>query len=221
MGATSGKSYSMADLGLVAPDRHVSLGSASEAELVRRAVGGEEQAFEEICERHRNMVFGVVRRMVRRQIDAEDLAQRVFVKVYFSLGKFSGKSQLSTWIYRIALNETFDYLRKLKNRRVYYEGDLGADADSVVTNSAIAADQAPPIDELAEKRDYLLKLLEHLSEQDRMLMFRKEVEGLTIQDLARDTGMNENTIKVRLYRARVKLSKEAAKMERRRSRDAL
>lgn len=207
----------MADLGPITADRHVSLGNASEAELVRRAVGGEERAFEEICERHRNMVFGVVRRMVRRQIDAEDLAQRVFVKVYFSLQKFNGKSQLSTWIYRIALNETFDYLRKLKNRRVLYEGDLGEDADSVISDSAIAADRAPRIDDLAAKRDYLLKLLDHLSEQDRTLMFRKEVEGLTIEELARETGMNENTIKVRLYRARAKLNKEAAKLERRES----
>ncbi len=211
----------MAELGLVAADHHVSLGNASDAELVRRAIKGDEPAFEEICERHRNMVFGVIRRMVRRQIDSEDLAQRVFVKVYFSLGKFNGKSRLSTWIYRIALNETFDYLRKLKNRRVFYEGDLGEGADSVMVNSVAAADRAPRIDELAEQRNYLLKLLEHLSDQDRMLIFRKEVEGLTIQDLAGQTGMNENTIKVRLYRARAKLCKEAAKLERRKSSNAL
>ena len=211
----------MAHLGPATADRHVSIGSAPESDLVRRAVAGDEPAFEEICQRHQNMVFSVVRRMVRRQIDAEDLAQRVFVKVYFSLSKFNGKSQLSTWIYRIALNESFDYLRKLKSSRVLFEGDLAEDSDGVMSDSSISADRTPGADKRAEQRDYLVKLTACLSEQDRTLLFRKEVDGLTIEELSNETGMNENTIKVRLFRARKRVSKEAEKLEHRGVPDAL
>lgn len=219
--AIPGSSLTMANLGLRVADRHVSLGNAPESELVRLAVAGDEQAFEHICQKHQNMVFSVVRRMVRRQIDAEDLAQRVFVKVYFSLGKFNGKSRLSTWIYRIALNETYDYLRKLKNQRVFFEGDLGEDSDGVMGDSRISADRTPGADRTAERRDYLIKLMACLSEQDRALMFRKEIHGLTIRELSNETGLNENTIKVRLFRARKKVSKEAEKLSRRSRPDAL
>lgn len=203
----------MAQFGRTAANRHVSSDNVPEAEIVRRAKAGDEQAYAEIIQRHQNMVFSVAYRMVRRRIDAEDVAQQVFAKIFYALKKFDMRSSLSTWIYRIALNETYDYLRKLKTRRVVYEGDLGQHVDEVIEDSAISADRAPRIDERSEKRDYLMKLLAHVSEQERMLLFQKEVEGRTVRELSNLTGINENTIKVKLFRARKKLVKAASKLE--------
>ena len=203
----------MAHFGRTAANRQVSFDNASEAEIVRRAKAGDEQAYAEIIQRHQNMVFSVAYRMVRRRMDAEDVAQQVFAKIFYAMQNFDMRSSLSTWIYRIALNETYDYLRKLKNRRVVYEGDLGAGADEIIENSSMSADKAPGIDQRSENRDYLVKLLAHVSDEERMLLFQKEVEGRTVEELSVLTGINENTIKVKLFRARKKLVKAAARIE--------
>ena len=209
----SGKGFPMAPRSRTASSRPVSFQSASEEEVVRRAKAGDELAFAEIIQRHQNMVYSVAYRMVRRRIDAEDVAQQVFTKIFFAMKKFNMRSSLSTWIYRIALNETYDYLRKLKNRRVLYEGDMGENVDQFLQNSTRAADRQPGAAERSENRDYLIKLLAHVSAEERMLLFKKEVEGRTVQELSSMTGINPNTIKVKLFRARKKLVKAAAKLE--------
>ena len=209
----SEKGYSMPSPGQFAQGRAVSFKNTPEAEIVRRAKAGDEQAFAEIVQRHQNMVYSVAYRMVRRRIDAEDIAQQVFAKIYFALKRFNMRSTLSTWIYRIALNETYDYLRRLRSRRVMYEGDLSEGLDAERMDFATAHSREPLAAEQSERRDYLMKLLAHVSDEERMLLFQKEVEGRTIVELSSMTGINENTIKVKLFRARKKLVKAAAKLE--------
>lgn len=196
-----------------AAKRLVSFENVPEAELIRYAQKGDEQAFAEIIQRHQNMVFSVAYRMVRRRMDAEDVAQQVFAKIFYALKKFDMRSSLSTWIYKIAMNETYDYLRRLKSRRVVYDGDLTEDFDDSESRSARIADARVLVDEQSEKRDYLMKLLAHVTEEERTLLFLKEVEGLTIDELAERTGINGNTIKVKLFRARKKLVTAAAKLD--------
>ncbi len=159
------------------------------------------------------MVFSVAYRMVRRRIDAEDIAQQVFTKIFFAMKKFDMRSSLSTWIYKIALNESYDYLRRLKKRRVIYEGDMSVEADKILESSERAVDRAPRLDEQTAKRDFLMKLLAKASAEERMLLFQKEVEGRTVEELSELTGINENTIKVKLFRARKKLAKAARQLE--------
>ena len=183
-----------------------------EADVVRRAQGGDETAFREIVQLHQNKVFAIIFRILRRRNDAEDIAQQVFTKIYFSLGKFDFRSSLSTWIYKIAVNECYDYLRKKKVRKLVYESDMGEDDNRSLENSELATNPGLGFGEQAEKRDYLLKLLEKVSAEERMLLFEKEVEGHSVQELSEMTGLNENTIKVKLFRARQKLVKAAAKM---------
>lgn len=211
--AISEQTYSLVPESRTSAKHRVSFENASEAEIVRRAQAGDELAFTEIIERHQNMVFSVAYRMVRRRIDAEDVAQQVFTKIFFAMKKFDMRSSLSTWIYKIALNESYDYLRRVKNRRVIYEGDMSVDVDEMVESSGRAADPAPRLDEQAAKRDFLMQLLEKASAEERMLLFQKEVEGRTVEELSELTGINENTIKVKLFRARKKLAKVARQLE--------
>ncbi len=203
----------MPHLGPAASNRHVSFENASEADIVRRAQAGDEQAYAEIVQRHQNMVFSVVHRMVRRRMDAEDLAQQVFAKIFFNLNKFDMRARLSTWIYRIALNESYDYLRRLKSRRVVYEGDLYATEEDLNRERPASGDREPDALERAEQRDLLVKLLAHVSAQERLLLFQKEVEGKTVTEISEMTGINENTIKVKLFRARKRLVKAAKKLD--------
>ncbi len=197
----------------VSPRCPVSIKNASEADLVGQAKAGDEDAFAEIIDRHQNMVFRVIYRFVRRRIDSEDIAQQVFVKVFYSLKKFDMRSSLSTWIYRIALNESYDYLRKLKSRKLVYEGDMVEQEGSFLDTTVRSADTTESVAEQSENRDYLLKLLSAVSAEDRLLLVKKEVEGLTIEELSELTGLNDNTIKVRLFRARKKMVALAEKLK--------
>ena len=188
--------------------------NTSEGALVQRAQSGDETAFREIVERYKSKVFSIIHGIVRQRNDVEDIAQQVFAKVYLSLRNFDFRSSLITWIYKITVNECFDYLRKRKVRRLVYESDLSEEEVRRVENTDPAIERQMPADSSLAQRDYVLKLLTRVSEEERMLLILKEVEGFSVEELAIKTGMNENTVKVKLFRARQKLVKAAQRLDR-------
>ena len=188
--------------------------NSQEGALVRRAQSGDEAAFREIVERYQSKVFSIIHGIVRQRNDVEDIAQQVFAKVYFSLRNFDFRSSLITWIYKITVNECFDYLRKKKVRKLVYESDLSEDEARRVENSEPSVDRQPGADVTLARRDYVVKLLARVSEEERNLLMLKEVEGRSVEELSQMTGMNENTIKVKLFRARQKLVKAAQRLNR-------
>jgi RNA polymerase sigma-70 factor, ECF subfamily len=198
----------------VATKSRVDYQNTPEGALVQRAQAGDETAFREIVERYQSKVFSIIHGIVRQRNDVEDIAQQVFAKVYSSLKSFDFRSSLITWIYKITVNECFDYLRKRKVRRLVYESDLSEDEVRRVENTEPATDRQVPVDSSLAQRDYVLKLLTRVSEEERMLLILKEVEGFSVEELAEKTGMNENTVKVKLFRARQKLVKAAQRLDR-------
>ena len=186
-----------------------------EGALVQRAQAGDEAAFREIVERYQSKVFSIIHGIVRQRNDVEDIAQQVFAKVYLSIKNFDFRSSLITWIYKITVNECFDYLRKRKVRKLVYESDLSEDEVRRVENTEPAVDRQVPADTTLARRDYVVKLLTRVSEEERMLLMLKEVEGLLRGRAGgAEPGMNENTIKVKLFRARQKLVKAAQRLDR-------
>jgi RNA polymerase sigma-70 factor, ECF subfamily len=198
----------------VAAKTRVDFQNTPEAALVRRAQAGDQTAFHEIVERYQSKVFSIIHGIVRQRNDVEDIAQQVFAKVYLSIKGFDFRSSLITWIYKITVNECFDYLRKRKVRKLVYESDLSEDEVRRVENNEPSVDRQAPADSTLARRDYVLKLLSRVSEEERNLLMMKEVEGYSVEELAAQTGMNENTIKVKLFRARQKLVKAAQRLER-------
>lgn len=184
-----------------------------EAALVRRVQGRDELAFREIVERYQAKVFSIIYGILRNRNDAEDIAQQVFAKIYFSIKNFDFRSSLLTWIYKITVNECYDYLRKKRVRKLVYESDFSADDSLRMENSEPATDQAPLVDQQLAQHDLVFKLLSKISEEDRSLILLKEVEGYSVEELSEMTGLNENTIKVKLFRARQKLVKAAQRLE--------
>jgi RNA polymerase sigma-70 factor (ECF subfamily) len=185
-----------------------------EAELVRRIQAKDETAFREIVERYQAKVFSIIFGILRNHNDAEDIAQQVFAKIYFSIGNFDFRSSLLTWIYKITVNECYDYLRKKRVRKLVYESDFSEEDSLRMENSESVMEQSAPVDESLAERDYIVKLLSKISEEDRNLILLKEVEGHSVEELAQMTGMNENTIKVKLFRARQKLVKASQRLTR-------
>src|SRR5579872_4798841 len=140
--------------------------NSQEGALVRRAQSGDEAAFREIVEHYQSKVFSIIHGIVRQRNDVEDIAQQVFAKVYFSLRNFDFRSSLITWIYKITVNECFDYLRKRKVRRLVYESDLSEDEVRRVENSEPVNDRQTPADSALAQRDYVFKLLSRVSEEE-------------------------------------------------------
>jgi RNA polymerase sigma-70 factor (ECF subfamily) len=176
-----------------------------EEELVRLAQSGQEAAFEELIRRHQQRVFGLVNGILRRREDVEDVVQQVFLKVFVSLKRFDMRSAFSTWLYKVTVNECWDYLRKKKVRPLVYETDLSEDQISRLDGAASAERPPESPARRAEVHDILDQLLEELPERDRELLVLKEVEGFSVQELAEILDVNVNTVKVRLFRTRARL----------------
>src|SRR5882724_690755 len=188
--------------------------TSEEADLVRRIQAHDELAFREIVDRYQSKVFSIIYGVLRNHNDAEDIAQQVFSKIYFSIKNFDFRSSLLTWIYKITVNECYDYLRKKRVRKLVYESDFSEEDAQRMQNTDAAVDQHPAVDTRLAQRDLIGKLMGKLSSEDRSLLLLKEVEGHSVEELSQMTGMNENTIKVKLFRARQKLLKAAQRLNR-------
>ena len=188
--------------------------NSEEAALVRRVQARDEMAFREIVERYQAKVFSIIYGILRNHNDAEDIAQQVFSKVYFSIRNFDFRSSLLTWIYKITVNECYDYLRKKRVRKLVYESDFSEEDATRMEASDPAIDPSMPMDRRLAQQDLVVKLLEKVSKEDRTLILLKEVEGHSVEELAAMTGLNENTIKVKLFRTRQKLLKAAQRLSR-------
>ncbi len=194
--------------------RAVEQRQADEARLIERVQARDELAFRELVERYQNKVFSIIYGILRNQNDAEDIAQQVFAKVYTSIQNFDSRSSLLTWIYKITVNECYDYLRKKRVRKLVYESDFTEEDTQRMENSEANSDRSPAVDTQLARREYVNKLLEKVSPEERNLLMLKEVEGHSVEELSQMTGLNENTIKVKLFRARQKLLKAAQRLTR-------
>jgi len=175
-------------------------------ELVRRAQKEDKEAFEELVRRHQARVFAVAGGILRNKQDVEDIAQQVFLKAYFSLKRFDQRAAFSTWLYKITVNECWDLLRKRKVRPLLYEADLSEEQARQYSASGEKEEQSQDVSERLEKRQELERLLDCLEERDRTMLVLKEVQGFSVEEIAAILGINGNTVKVRLFRARQRIT---------------
>jgi len=173
-----------------------------ERNLVRAAQKGDKAAFETLVQRHQHRVFAVARGILKRQEDVEDIAQQVFVKAYFSLKRFDQRAAFSTWLYKITVNECWDLLRKRKARPLVYESDFSEEQSRQYASPDREVAQGPDTSDRMAMRQRLDTMLNQLEKRDRAMLVLKEVEGFSVEEIAESMGLNANTVKVRLFRAR-------------------
>ena len=172
----------------------------AEAELVRLLQAGNEATFQEFIDRHGPRIYRLAYGILRNRDDAEDVAQEVFAKVYFSIKGFQARSSLYSWVSRIAINECYTYLRK---KRPIYESEYPDGMLSTIMQNA--ADPQPGTDLAVIQRDFISKLLAEVTEEERVLLVWKEVEGLSLEDTAESLGLTVGAVKTRSWRARLQL----------------
>ena len=169
--------------------------------LIRRAQQGDEAAFNQLVAQYRRRILGTVARVIGRPEDVEDVGQEVFVRLFYSLEQLRTPEVFEPWLYRLTQNACFDYLRRRKRRNESRMSDL-SEQQVLLADADAAGDARLEEDRKAAVREFTQELLNEVSEDDRMLLILKEVEGLSIKELEEIYGVNENAIKVRLFRAR-------------------
>ena len=175
-------------------------------ELIKRAQAGDNAAFNEVVLAYRKRILGTITRVIARPEDVEDVAQEVFLRLYFSLDQLRTPEVFEPWLYRLTVNAAYDYLRKQRRRPEYRMSDLSE--QQVLMADAVAGGRIEQDEQYQKKiRESVDALLGAVSEQDRILLMMKEVEGLSLKELEKIYQVNENALKVRLFRARQRVLK--------------
>ena len=186
----------------------------NDRELVRRAQHGDKGAFEVLVQKHQGRVFAVAGGILRNREDVEDIAQQVFSKAYFSLKRFDQRAAFSTWLYKITVNECWDVLRKRKVRPLVYESELTEEQAQMYLDTEEKQEKAPDVSDQLGTRQLLDRWLGCLEERDRVMLVLKEVQGFTVEEIAEMMGINGNTVKVRLFRARQRIAERVRRKRR-------
>lgn len=180
----------------------------SDAELVERFRAGDRRAFDQIVRRYRDRVYTLCRRWLEDTEVAEEVAQDVWVALFRSLGNFRGESQLSTWIFKVAVNHC-------KNRRLYRRRrawgkheSLSPQADDDVPVRQLA-DETAAADlsiHAAEAGQLVSLALAQLDEDHRQILLLRDVEDLAYEEIADILDLPRGTVKSRIHRARAELA---------------
>lgn len=174
--------------------------------LVARVQRGEIKAFNTLVDRYKQRLYATVYHMTANHEDANDLVQDAFIKAYKSLRSFKGQSSFYTWVYRIAVNRTINFLKRRKDRGHFSLNDMDAsietDPDYVELMSHVTPRREAGLTELQEK---LNEAIQKLSEEHRAVVIMHDVQGMTHADIAKVVHCSEGTVRSRLFYARQQL----------------
>ena len=182
-------------------------------ELIKKAQSGDDGAFNQVVQAYRKRILGTISRLIGRPEDVEDVGQEVFLRLYFSLQQLRTPEMFEPWLYRLVVNAAYDYLRKNRTRRKQESrmADL-SDQAVMMADAAAGGLMESENQQKTRIRELVESLLSGVSEEDRILLTLKEVEGLSLKELEGVYGAKENALKVRLFRARQRVLKSLASL---------
>jgi RNA polymerase sigma-70 factor (ECF subfamily) len=174
-----------------------------EVDLVRRAREGDLTAYDELVKRYQERIYATIYHMTANHEDANDLAQDAFIKAFSALKSFKGGSSFYTWLYRIAVNKTINFLKQRKNKYHLSLNDLDFNAENDPDMVALVSHKTPRRDAgLSELQKKLNEALMKLSEPHRMVVVLHDVQGQSHDEIAEVMGCNIGTVRSRLFYAR-------------------
>jgi RNA polymerase sigma-70 factor (ECF subfamily) len=177
-----------------------------EFELIGQAQAGDDAAFNRIVTAYRKRILGTIARLIGRPEDVEDVAQEVFLRLFFSLDQLRAPEVFEPWLYRLTVNASYDYLRRQRRRNESRMADL-SEQQVMMADALAGGKQDAEEQRKGECRELVEELLDSVSTEDRILLTLKEVEGLSLKELEKIYSVNENALKVRLFRARQRVLK--------------
>lgn len=180
----------------------------SDEALVDRILDDDYQAYEELVRRYRDKAYRLAWSLVKDDAEAQDVVQEAFLNIYRKLDTFSGESKLGSWIYRVVVNAALMRMRKRDRRSEIGLEDMDVDVDeeeaafSDTPEWRIRADEAA---EQQELREQILAAVDELAPKYQAVFVLREVEGLTLAEIADVLDLTEGAVKTRLHRARLHL----------------
>ncbi|TXD31675.1 sigma-70 family RNA polymerase sigma factor [Lujinxingia vulgaris] len=182
------------------------LDALDDAALASRAVDGDFAAFEKIVERHRDKAFRLAFSLTKSEADAQDVVQEAFINIYRKLDTFAGDAQLSSWMYRIVVNAALMRLRKTRRRAEVSVDDVSDPAHFEPSVPGEPAGWRVRGDEAAENRelrDQILAAIDQLDPKYQAAFLLREIEGLSLDEIASVLDLSTGAVKTRLHRARL------------------
>jgi RNA polymerase sigma-70 factor, ECF subfamily len=185
-----------------APTPHVAVPS-DDAELVRRALARDDTAFRTIMERHNRRLYRIARGILRNDSEAEDAVQEAYIKAFTHLGAFRGDSSLTTWLSRITMNEALGRLRR-QRPAVDIETFEAQRIEAQIIKFPQTGTTEDPERTMAQRE--ILQLVEratdNLPEIFRIVFMTRVIDGMSVEETADLLGLQQETVKTRLHRAR-------------------
>lgn len=179
---------------------------AEESELVARARKGDLSAYDELIKRYQERIYATIYHMTSNHEDANDLAQESFIKAFQALKSFKGGSSFYTWLYRIAVNKTINFLKQRKNRQAMSLNDLDFQVEHDPDLVSLISEKTPRREAgLSELQEKLNEALMKLSEPHRLVVVLHDVQGQSHEEIAKVMGCNIGTVRSRLFYARQQL----------------
>src|SRR5476651_1468979 len=170
--------------------------AVEESELVKRARRGDLAAYDDLVRRYQERIYATIYHMTSNHEDANDLAQDSFIKAFSALKSFKGGSSFYTWLYRIAVNKTINFLKQRKNKHHFSLNDLDFNTENNPDLVALISEKTPRRDAgLKELQEKLNTALLKLSEQHRLVMVLHDVQGLSHDEIAKVMGCNIGTVR--------------------------
>ena len=177
--------------------------SAPDLTLVQRAQNGDYTAYDELVRRYQERVYATVYHMTSNHEDAGDLTQETFIKGFTALKSFKGDSSFYTWVYRIAVNKTINFIKQRKNRTHLSLNDLDFNAENDPEMVNLVSEKTPRRDAgLKELHEKLNDAMQKLSPVHRLVVTLHDVQGLPHEEIAVIMDCNIGTVRSRLFYAR-------------------
>jgi len=174
--------------------------------LVAEAQAGDFNAFDALISRYQERVYATIYHMTSNHEDANDLTQETFIKAHKALKNFKGDSSFFTWVYRIAINKTINFLKGRKNKIHLSLNDLDFNAEHDPELVAFVSENTPRRDlNLSELHEKLNEAMQKLSDVHRLVVTLHDVQGLSHEEISKMMDCNTGTIRSRLFYARQQL----------------
>ena len=178
----------------------------AEQRLVKGARTGDLEAYDSLVRRYQERIYATIYHMTANHEDATDLAQETFIKAYQALKSFKGDSSFFTWVYRIAVNKTINFLKQRKNKTYMSLNDLDFNAEHDADLVALISEKTPRREvNLIELQEKLNAAMQKLSEIHRLVVTLHDVQGLSHEEIGKIMNCNTGTVRSRLFYARQQL----------------
>ncbi len=178
---------------------------AAAPDLIEKAKGGDHHAFRKVVETHQGFAYAVAFRFVGNRSEAEDITQEAFVKLWKNIAKYRPEIKLTTWLYKIVMNLSLDFLKSTYRKNQSKMEDI--ESNLLVIDKVNIEQRSDDTEMLG----VIIELAKQLTPKQQSAFILRDLEGLPVEEVKEITGMDQGQIKSNLYYARIKVREELGK----------